>query len=71
MIVASTDVLSHKILQKCNELCIDVYALKNSKRNTLAFTSHNRKRREFEIAAIYTQLVYKAAFHIVNYTSFS
>ena len=49
MITATLDLLDGDTLQKCNVLNIEVYPLKNSKRNTIAFTSHNRRRREFEI----------------------
>ena len=52
MITATLDLLNGDTLQKCYALNIEVYPLKNSKRNTIAFTSHNRRRREFEIVFI-------------------
>ena len=54
MITANLDLLDEDTLQKCYARNIEVYPLKNSKRNTIAFTSHNRRRREFEIVFINT-----------------
>ncbi len=46
---ANTKILSKDVVAKLDSLCIAYYALKKSKSNELAFTSNNKKNREFEI----------------------
>ena len=41
-----------KVLSKCKSKGIEVYTLKKSKANTIAFTSNYRRRREFEITLL-------------------
>ena len=66
MIEATIELLDNDTLQKCYALNIDVYPLKKSKRNTLAFTSHNRRRREFEIVFIDTG-IYRVSTRFLGY----
>ena len=66
MIEATIELLDDDTLQKCYALNIDVYPLKNAKRNTLAFTSHNRRRREFEIVFIGTD-IYRVSTRFLGY----
>ena len=49
MINARIEILSEEVLSKCKSKGIEVYTLKKSKANTIAFTSNYRRRREFEI----------------------
>lgn len=49
MINARIEVLSQKVLEKSRAKNIEVYTLKNSKANCIAFSSVDRRRREFEI----------------------
>lgn len=49
MINAQMGILSKEVLIKCKEKGIEVYPLKKSKANTIAFSTNNRRRREFEI----------------------
>ena len=49
MINARIEILSKEVLSKCKSKGIEVYTLKKSKANTIAFTSNYRRRREFEI----------------------
>lgn len=49
MIKARMEILTTEVLNKCKDNDIEVYALKRGKANCIAFTSNNRRRREFEI----------------------
>lgn len=49
MINARMEILSNEVLSKCKSKGIEVYTLKKSKANTIAFTTNYRRRREFEI----------------------
>ena len=49
MINARIEILSKEVLSKCKSKGIEVYTLKKSKANTIAFTTNYRRRREFEI----------------------
>jgi len=49
MINARMEILSEEVLSKCKAKGIEVYVLKKSKANTIAFSTNCRRRREFEI----------------------
>ena len=49
MINARMEILNTEVLDICKSKCIEVYALQKSKANCIAFSTNNRKRREFEI----------------------
>ena len=49
MVNARMEILSNEALSKCKAKGIEVYILKNSKANTIAFSTNDRKRREFEV----------------------
>ena len=49
MTEAKISIVSKEVLNKCKARNIEVYTLEKSKANTIAFSSNNRRRREFEI----------------------
>ena len=49
MINARMEILSDEALNKCIANGIEVYTLKRSKANTIAFSTNYRRRREFEV----------------------
>ena len=49
MIYARLDILNDEVLKNCKDRGIEAYTLKKSMANCIAFSSNNRKRREFEL----------------------
>ena len=49
MTEAKISIVNKEVLNKCKARNIEVYTLENSKAYTIAFSSNNRRRREFEI----------------------
>lgn len=49
MKLADLNVIDKEVRNKCSSTGIDTYALNNSKANTIAFSSKNCTRREFEV----------------------
>ena len=49
MVLADTKMIDQEVKRECASSGIDIYSLNNSKANTLAFSSKNRTRREFEV----------------------
>ena len=59
-------ILSKEVLNKCKEKGIEVYTLNKSKANTIAFSTNNRRRREFEITFL-KDLKYRISTRFVGY----
>ena len=66
MINAKMELLRKDVLIKSRSLGIEAYVLKNSKANCIAFTSDNRKRREFEITFL-KESRYRVSTRFVGY----
>ena len=68
MIQANSNILDDRVKSKCADLGIDIYPLKNSKANTLAFSTNNHRRREFEITFL-TDEKYRISTRFLGYRS--
>ena len=68
MIIAKMEILTKEVLNKCKARNIEVYALKNSKANTIAFSTNNRRRRELEITFL-KDACYRTSTRFLGYKS--
>ena len=68
MIIANMEILTKEVLDKCTSRNVEAYTLKNSKANTIAFSTNNRRRREFEITFL-KDACYRVSTRFLGYKS--